>query len=208
MASSSAAEPPIFLVVAGPNGSGKSSAYKGTSVEADGRTVWIINPDLLTARIRKVEKLELDDANLQAVKRIEAWLDASIEAHQSVGVETVLSTDKYRRLVDKAKQLGFEVRLIYVTLDTVERNIERVALRVKKGGHDVPQDKIVKRYANSLEQMPWFLAHADHALILDNSGADPKVIAEKKDGVIAVRDGALPAIVQIIQSNFPAQQEG
>ncbi len=148
MASSKSAEPPLFLIVAGPNGSGKSSIYKGASIEETGRTVWIINPDLLTLRIRNVEGLALDDANLAAVKRIEAWLDASIEAHQSVGVETVLSTPKYRRLVEKAKKLGFEVGLIFVALDSVERNIERVALRVKKGGHNVPRDKIIKRYAN------------------------------------------------------------
>lgn len=154
--SSRSAEPPIFLIVGGPNGSGKSSVYKGTSIEASGRTVWIINPDLLTARIVAVEGLELDAANLAAVQRIERWLDASLEAHQSVGVETVLSTPKYRRLVEKAKALGFEIRLIYVALDSVERNIERVELRVKKGGHDVPRDKIIKRYAGSLAQMPWF----------------------------------------------------
>jgi predicted ABC-type ATPase len=52
--------------------------------------------------------------------------------------------------------LGFEIRLIYVTLDSVERNVERVTLRVKTGGHDVPREKIIKRYINSLEQMPWF----------------------------------------------------
>jgi predicted ABC-type ATPase len=67
--------------------------------------VWIINPDVLTARIRTVEGRQLQDANLEAVRRIEAWLEASIRAHQTVGVETVLSTDKYRRLVVAAKEL-------------------------------------------------------------------------------------------------------
>jgi predicted ABC-type ATPase len=206
MASSKSAEPPIFLIVAGPNGSGKSSIYKGTSIEASGRTVWIINPDLLTARIRDVEKMALEDANLAAVQRIEAWLDTSIEAHQSVGVETVLSTPKYRRLVEKAKKLGFETRLIYVALDSVERNIERVALRVKKGGHDVPREKIIKRYTGSLEQMPWFLAAADQATLYDNSGANPKVIADKKDGVIEVHDNVSPVIFDVIRRYFPSQR--
>ena len=80
--------------MAGPNGSGKSSSYQTLDVEASARSVWIINPDLLTAHLREAEGLSLYDANLQAVLRIEAWLEASIRAHQSVGVETVLSTDK------------------------------------------------------------------------------------------------------------------
>ena len=111
-------EPPVFLIVAGPNGSGKSSAYQDTDIEAFGRSVWIINPDLLAARIQAVEGLQLGEANLEAVRRIESWLEASIEAHQTVGVETVLSTPKYRRLVERAKRLGFQVRLNYVLLDS------------------------------------------------------------------------------------------
>jgi len=196
---SRSAEPPVFLIVAGPNGSGKSSAYQGTDFEAFGRSAWIINPDLLAARIRDIEGLELQAANLEAVRRIEAWLEASINAHQTVGVETVLSTPKYRRLVDKAEQLGFEVRLIYVLLDSPQRNIERVRLRVKKGGHAVPEDKILERHARSLEQLPWFLDQAGQAWLFDNSGATPRLIGEKHAGVITLEKDALPEIIEAVR---------
>jgi len=193
------AESPVFWIVAGPNGSGKSSAYQDADIEAFARSVWIINPDLLTVRIREVERLDLPAANLEAVRRIEAWLEVSIRAHQTVGVETVLSTDKYRRLVLAAKKLRFEVRLTYIILDSPERNIERVRYRVAKGGHAVPEDKIVERYARSLEQLPWFLEQADMAEIFDNSGMSPRLIAEKKDGVITLGRNALPQIVTAVQ---------
>jgi predicted ABC-type ATPase len=192
------AEPPVFLIVAGPNGSGKSSVYQDTDVEVFGRSVWIINPDLLTARISTIEDLPLPAANLEAVRRIEAWLEASIKAHQTVGVETVLSTPKYRRLVDRAKQLGFEVRLIYVLLDSPQRNIERVRLRVAKGGHAVPENKILGRHARSLEQLPWFLDQADQASLFDNSGAMPRLIGEKRAGIITLDEDALPEIVEAV----------
>jgi len=193
------AEPPIFWIVAGPNGSGKSSAYQETNIEAFERPVWIINPDLLTARLQDTEELDLREANLQAVKRIEAWLDASIRAHQTVGVETVLSTDKYRRLVLAAKTLKFRIRLTYVVLDSPERSIERIRLRVKKGGHAVPEDKVIERYGRSLEQLPWFLEHADQASLFDNSGAAPRQIGEKKDGIIYIEADALPQIVEAVK---------
>lgn len=189
------ADQPAFLIVAGPNGSGKSSAYLDTDIEAGGRSVWIVNPDLLTARIRAVERLSQRDANLAAVMRIEAWLDASIEVHKTVGVETVLSTGKYRRLVEKAKSHGFAIWLLYVVLDSPERNIDRVRLRVRKGGHDVPEDKIRSRYAKSLAQFPWFLDQADEAWLYDNSGAQPRRIGEKHDGVITLDEGALDVVV-------------
>jgi predicted ABC-type ATPase len=85
-------------------------------LENVGRTVWIINPDLLAARIQEVERLGRKTANLQAVKRIESWLKASIASHQTIGVETVLSTAKYRKLVRAAKKLKFKIAFFYVLL--------------------------------------------------------------------------------------------
>jgi predicted ABC-type ATPase len=193
-------EQPIFLIIAGPNGSGKSSAYKDAEVEAVGRTVWIINPDILTARILKIEGLGQNEANLEAVKRIESWLDASIQAHQSVGVETVLSTDKYRRLVTAAKRHRFEIHLIYVLLKTPQLNIERVKLRVQKGGHDVPEDKIVSRWYKSLEQLPWFLQQADKASLYDNSGAEPKLIGKKEGDTIELDPDVLAEIEKAVKT--------
>jgi predicted ABC-type ATPase len=193
------ADRPIFWLVAGPNGSGKSSVYQDGDIEAFARSVWIINPDLLTARIQDIEGIGLRAANLQAVQRIESWLEVSIRAHQTVGVETVLSTGKYRRLVQMAKQLRFEVRLTYVILDSPERNVERVRLRVKKGGHAVPEQKIIERYARSLDQLPWFLDQADQASIFDNSKASPRLIGQKKHGVIVLDPNALPQIVSAVR---------
>jgi predicted ABC-type ATPase len=187
---------PTLWIIAGPNGSGKSSLYERADIEDFGGSVWIINPDLLTSRIIEAEGLPLKDANLQAVIRIEDWLQASIRAQQTVGVETVLSTDKYRRLVTLAKQSKFDVRLIYVLLDSVERNIERVRIRVAKGGHAVDPEKIRARRTRSLAQLPWFLHHADKAWIFDNSQSEPSLIAEKTAGTLVVYENALPEIVQ------------
>jgi predicted ABC-type ATPase len=131
--------------------------------------------------------------------RIEAWLDASIRAHQSVGVETVLSTDKYRRLVTLARGLRFQVRLTYVILDSPRRCIERVRQRVKKGGHAVPEDKIVERYTRSLSQLPWFLDQADEAWLYDNSDASPKLMGRKRAGVITLDPTALPQVVAAVE---------
>ena len=193
-------DPPFLLIVAGPNGSGKSSAFHDTEIEAFGQSVWLINPDVLALRIRRVERTGLGAANLEAVRRIEAWLESSIAAHHTAGVETVLSTDKYRRLVLRAKALRFEIRLVYVILDAPERNVERVRLRVLKGGHSVPRRKVIERYHRSLAQLPWFLREADRAWIFDNSGAEPRLIARKAAGVIELDPTALPAIGEAVRS--------
>ena len=178
---------PKLWIVAGPNGSGKSTLYDTTLIEDFGRSVWIINPDLLTQRIVEQEGLAQGDANREAVERIMTWLEASLRTHQTVGVETVMSTGKYRPLVEHAKAGGFEICLIYVMLRSPDLNIERVRLRVARGGHDVPHDKIVARFHRSLEQLPWFLDAADSAHIFDNSGASPRLVGVKlEDGSVAL----------------------
>lgn len=190
---------PKFWIVAGPNGSGKSSIYTDTDIEDFGGSVWIINPDLLTARIQEIEYLKPRAANIAAVTRIYSWLEASIAAHQTIGVETVLSTEKYRALVLAAKAHGFEVRLIYILLNSPELNVERVRLRVGKGGHHVPTTKIRQRRERSLRQLPWFLGNSDLAWIFDNSGARPAQIAEKVGNTIIVDPAALPEIKEAVR---------
>jgi predicted ABC-type ATPase len=191
---------PALLIIAGPNGSGKSSTYTDAEVEFSGRTLWINNPDLLTARLQHFENLQLLEANREAVNRIEAWLYASIELHQTVGVETVLSTGKYRKLVEKAKSRGFEFWFFYVLLDSPERNVERVKIRTSRGGHAVPREKIIERYSRSLAQFPWFFAEAQRAWVYDNSGATPRLIADKDDKETRIYEDALPVIKAAVES--------
>jgi predicted ABC-type ATPase len=195
---------PALVIIAGPNGSGKSSAYGNAKLDWEDRIIWINNPDLLTLRLQAAERLDKLTANLEAVNRIEKWLYASIEVHQTIGVETVLSTDKYRKLVTYAKQRGFEFWLIYVVLDSEERNIERVKIRAKSGGHDVPPDKIRERYWRSIQQFPWFLDSADRAWIYDNSGDEPSLIGRKQSGRISIEPNALAVVTQAVKTIRPA----
>lgn len=193
---------PRFWIVAGPNGSGKSTAYgRGDVAGLDG-SVWIINPDLLTVRLRDAEGLSLTAANLAAVQRIERWLDTSIEVHQTIGVETVLSSAKYRRLVDKAKAHGFEICLVYVFLHSAEMQIERIKARVAKGGHDVPEDKVRSRRERSFEQAGWFFRNSDRAWIFDNSGAEPALVGWKRGEEARLEGAAPPEIWQSVRAAF------
>lgn len=184
-------EKPVFWIVGGPNGCGKSTLYNLTSLEGWGGSVWIINPDLLTATIVEQEQVALQAANLTAVQRVEQWLDASIAAYQTIGVETVLSSPKYRRLVDDAHERGFEVRMIFVLLDSVDLQLARIRRRVDEGGHDVPPDKVAARRSRSFEQFAWFARRVDRCFVFNNSSGDPNLAGVMSPGGL-VRVGRLP----------------
>ncbi len=173
-------ERPILWIVAGPNGSGKSTLYNQTDIEDWGGSVWIINPDLLTVRLIEAESLQSDNANREALDRILKWLDASINVHQTIGVETVLATAKYRPLIVRAKEKGFEIRMLYVVLDSVARQLDRIALRVSEGGHDVAADKVRSRRLRSFEQLGLFAEHVDRLMIFNNSSGSPQLVGYKR----------------------------
>ena len=56
-------------------------------------------PDLLTERIRLAEGLTLREANIAAVVRVESWLEASIKAYQTIGVDTPEDLERVRALL-------------------------------------------------------------------------------------------------------------
>ncbi len=174
------------------------------SAEEPSGSIWIINPDVLSKRIADQEALPLNpDANLEAVKRIETWLRASIRAHQTIGVETVLSTPKYRDVVAEARRYGFAVRVIFVFLDEADLNVERVAIRVEKGGHSVPEDKIRDRRRRSFEQFGWFLREADRVEAYDNSGADPRLVLSKHGDALWIEDDLIPELADAVHEAYP-----
>ena len=49
-----------------------------------------------------------------------------------------------------ARNGGFEISIVYVFLDTAEACVKRVAERVQKGGHAVPEEDIHRRFLRSL----------------------------------------------------------
>ena len=188
---------PWFVLVAGVNGAGKSTFAQnphsiktlcGLTGAAD--EIEIINPDLVTKEILRTNRnLPLNHANKRAADACEQRVRRLVEGgSRSFVIETVLSTDKYKPIVERAQEKGFHFLFVYVVLASVEEAIQRVALRVAGGGHDVPEDKVRKRWPRSLKRMPWFWRHADLAFLFFNgtSATDPIRLAEKRGGWVSV----------------------
>lgn len=186
---------------AGPNGAGKSTFYRNAAFLEGEEPFWIINPDGLTSDIAQREGLDWLPANAVALTRIMTWLEASIDMYRPVGFETVLSSEKYFPLIDRALGRGFELNLIYVALRTPQLHVDRVRKRVSEGGHDVETGKIIARRSRSFANLARVFPKAIFAQVWDNSGAEPKLLFEKHGETTAMFDAeAIPEVTAAIRT--------
>ncbi len=97
-------------------------------------------------------------------------------------IETTLTTRSYVSLIQKAKKLGYKVSLIYIWLSSPQLAIERVAERVKNGGHNIPTDVIERRYYRGVKNLfEMFMPVCDYWTIVDNSEKTLLRIARKNE---------------------------
>ena len=180
---------PSILVIAGPNGSGKSTVTKGLPVIG------------LYANAYEIKKAS-NCSDLQAAREAEMIRRTLLEAGQDFTFETVLSTDRNLLLLEEAKEAGYQICAVYVFTKDSVINVRRVRNRVKMGGHDVPEDKIISRYEKSLQNLSRLVRIADQTRIVDNSKDVPSVICEVADGRARIwenEDWSTADILRILQ---------
>lgn len=104
-----------------------------------------------------------------------------LQTKKSFSFETVMSFEDKIELLKQAQQQGFRTYLYYIATEDPIINISRVRYRYRKGGHDVPEDKIVSRYHRSLALLHNALAYCNRAYFFDNSGMGAIWLAEMND---------------------------
>lgn len=105
-----------------------------------------------------------------------------LKENKSFSYETVMSDDSKLRELERAKKSGFKTYLYFVCTDDYQKNIDRVQLRVAKGGHNVDSSKIQKRYFKTLENLSDAIKIVDRAFLFDNSGTKMDLLAEIYQG--------------------------
>ena len=187
---------PVLTLVAGPNGSGKSTI---TALAASVDETPVIDPDAFA------RELSPEDPSRAALAGARAAIVRSrllLAERASFIVESTLAGHGAMSLLKKAKLAGYRTRLVYVSLRDPELHIERVTLRVARGGHDVPDADIRRRYSRSMARAPELMRLANETLVLDNSGATFERMLALRDGKIVWSAGNLPAWVQEIVSQL------
>lgn len=179
---------PQLLIVGGPNGSGKTTvamqyaASQGIPyIGADAIAASLVPDDPTSARV---------EAGRQFIRSI----DDSIASKCSCVVESTLSGRSFCNRILAASNNGFDVTIVFVFVDSVDVCIARVAERVRKGGHDVPEVDIRRRYVRSIRNF-WALYRdfADSWVMLYNGGSQIQDVAVGSRREVTVRDATLHA---------------
>jgi len=177
---------PIVIALAGPNGAGKSSYYR-TYLEKS--RLPFINADVIALR-----------TGVDAYKAAELAEDVrqSLFAQgDSFIFETVFSDPVGAKLqfLKQAQSAGYTVLLVFVGIDSAKTSELRVDMRVSKGGHDVPHDKIAERYARTMRNLERGLVELENVRVYDNTDLDVpyRLVASRDAGRDVVAHGPIPA---------------
>ena len=157
----------VIATLAGVNGAGKSSIL-GPIFLRD-RNLTFFNPDEFARRLNERTGWSMNDANAEAWAYMAETLKGAIAARSSFAFETTLGGRTIARLLLQAAQSGMEVLILYVGLASAELHIQRVAKRVERGGHDIPEEMIRQRWQSSREHLIELLPDVTELHLFDNS---------------------------------------
>lgn len=184
---------PVLMVIAGPNGAGKTTLTVQMRTNRWSDDVEYLNPDDV-ARDRFGD-WNSPEAVLQAARWTSARRDELLAQGAGIAFETVFSTVEKVDFLLRARRGGYFVRVFFIGTSTPTINAARIAGRVLGGGHAVPIEKVISRYAKSLGNLPAAIEIADRVYIYDNSvdGVAARLCARSMDGELRTMSGSLPA---------------
>lgn len=163
-----------LYIVSGCNGAGKTTAS------------YTVLPEILECRefvnadeiARGLSPFNAEGVAIEAGRLMLQRIEELLKEDVTFAIETTLATRSYVNLVKRAQRQGYRVNLLYFWLSSPELAMRRVAERVSKGGHDIPEEIIRRRYTAGINNLfKLFMPAVDYWAIFDNSQADRLKIA-------------------------------
>jgi len=163
-----------IYIIAGCNGAGKTTAS------------FTILPEILDCKefvnadeiAKGLSPFQPETVAFEAGRIMLERVEVLLKSNENFAFETTLSTKSYKQKLIRAKENGFKVKLLFFWLPTIEMAVNRVAIRVSEGGHNIPKEVIERRYVRGIENLfKIYLPLCDSWMLYDNE-ASPEIIAK------------------------------
>jgi predicted ABC-type ATPase len=184
-----ATQKPLGVIVAGHNGSGKSTMWRRSL--ADRLEMPLINAGRMMLSILPepgedghlipwAAQLRDQDTGWMRVAQqgVQAFVGHAMVAQVPFAMETVFSYWEEQPdgriaskldLITQLQAVGYFVLLVFVGLNSAGASINRVATRVREGGHGIPVQTLRRRFPKTQKAIAAALKVADASILADNS---------------------------------------
>lgn len=172
---------PRIVALAGPNGAGKSTCGPAIIRATLGITEFV-NADVIA---RGLSAFDPDRAAFAAGRIMLQRMEELSQKKESFAFETTLASRTFAPKIQELTGAGYDFHLLFVWLPSADEAIRRVRGRVKRGGHNVPEEVIRRRYDGGL--LNFFQLYKPLATLwhmYDNSKSEPRLIAQGSRDVV------------------------
>jgi predicted ABC-type ATPase len=167
-------EQPVAVLLGGPNGAGKSTVA-GVLLPGPLGVTRFVNADTIA---RGLSGFDPEASAMAAGRLMIDRLRELAAMGESFAFETTLASRSFAALLVALKRKGYKVEIVYLWLNDPELALARVAERVRRGGHDVPGEVVLRRYHSGLRNLfELYLPLADSWRVYDNSREGPALVA-------------------------------
>ncbi len=157
---------PNVVVVAGPNGSGKSTAAPALLRDYLGITEFV-NADIIA---QGLSAFGSENVAMQAGRVMLERLEDLARQQSDFAFETTLASRSFAPRLQELRTAGYRAHLLFLWLPSPEMAVARVASRVQQGGHNVPEDVVIRRYHAGLRNLlRLYMPIVDAWMVFDNS---------------------------------------
>ena len=178
----------------GPNGAGKTTLAIEYAQEIG---FPYVGADAIAATLNPADPASVRTA---AAREFIETIGRLTTREESFVCETTLSGLTMRNFIAAASVAGFSVSIAFLFVETADACVARVAERVRKGGHDVPEADIRRRFTRSLGNF-WTIYRelADNWVLLYNGVTALQDVAAGSREQTAIRDpGLLSTYLDIV----------
>ena len=163
-----------IVIIAGPNGAGKTT-FAREFLPNEGNCPTFINADLIAAGISPFAP---ESVSIRAGRLMLDEIDDRVRNRKSFAFETTLSGRSYLHKIRQWQELGYHVKLLFLSLPNADVAIARVAARVSQGGHNIPENIIRRRFDSGLKNFDtMYKQQVDAWMLYDNSESKPRILA-------------------------------